>query len=1005
MGTVPGSPPRAFSEHDRELHGGFSNVSPSTSPSFAYRQPIRRNNGYQSFGDYLGSSATPGKAKPVSMYSQYSQVPPLPHHPQPHFYTAPNIDIGFPQSRSDSKKRGNGYYCGFDSLCSVGNDAALVNVLLVGHEKGLIIHKIEKDKLQSLGRLEGLRGAVIGAKVLPSNSRHDYFLPLRPLVAVVVHGPAASTRSPEQSRPASSNAHDEEFDPSGSMLQALSSADDALPNLATHYQTTVEVYSLKARQHVATLFKSPLVKIDVSSSGQFSSSPPPVGNLSIRANGKFVIVASGTSGEVFIFEPTSSAVHQSTGTFRCLGKVWTDILSRKTRSMSTSSTSSEADLTNDSTTAQRLTPDNPILALSSRWLAIVPPKPSIRSTLHGTVDLPLSSQKPHGITSHTASSQPQPTCELDTPERESLLNRVARDVTQEVIKGARWVGDQGMQAWKSYWSKPPEYSSQNTHPPMVQQAQQNFPPTHAQDEPRPRVDNQPTLVSIVDLAKLSEDHDQKPAQALQPIATFALPYGCSYLSFAPSGLSLLSASAKGDVQHVWDLMRMVHGKNGTISKSELNTPERGPTIRQIARFTRMTVASIVDIVWTEPRGERLAIVTDKGTVHIFDLPPSAFQWPPPRRLTRPATAPGQSSNANPNPQSNDAYSSKGTLAAAMNMVQDHTQPLFAAVRGRPSNISNAFAGLGNLNFTTGAGAKGGKVVAAGFSKSAGAATATVNSIRHMGENRLHIPGSAHSITSGCVRWLGGKDRAFIAVNGDGVVRIYNVRQSINAKAGKRRPSVVGGRPTEFPLPKIQNDVSQISGNDGSGISTVGGYWLPSTAPSHSQIPVKRSAHPLSFAEIETNAPYQPFHTDRRITLRVFGHESGPESSDPDPHHLHDSSSPWVFGEDIPSTKVNFGSTSSASISSRDRIVDQGGGELDMPARQAQVQMENLISREGNVEEGQQVVVTTRRKRGKKGDGRGGMGMGMGTRDMGQGHDEEFFFEDDCEVVDFAEDRV
>jgi hypothetical protein len=45
----------------------------------------------------------------------------------------------------------------------------------------------------------------------------------------------------------------------------------------------------------------------------------------------------------------------------------------------------------------------------------------------------------------------------------------------------------------------------------------------------------------------------------------------------------------------------------------------------------MTIARIVDVVWTSPHGERAAMVTEPGTVHILDLPASAFTWPPPRR--------------------------------------------------------------------------------------------------------------------------------------------------------------------------------------------------------------------------------------------------------------------------------------------------------------------------------------------------------------------------------------
>lgn len=55
-------------------------------------------------------------------------------------------------------------------------------------------------------------------------------------------------------------------------------------------------------------------------------------------------------------------------------------------------------------------------------------------------------------------------------------------------------------------------------------------------------------------------------------------------------------------------------------------------------------------------------------------------------------------------------------------------------------------------------------------------------------------------------------------------------------------------------------------------------------------------------------------------------------------------------------------------------------------------LENLISVEGDEDHGQQFVVTTRRKR-------------MKEQVAGEGMEGADFFEDDCEVVDFAEDRV
>lgn len=922
----------------------------------------------------------------MSMHSQLPQAPPLPHQTQAHFYGAPEIDFGVHQPRSDANA-GDRFCCVFDSLPGAGDEGSSVaeDVLLVGSEQELDVYRVDKKNFDRIGRLKELRGSVHGAKILPSVSRTDPLRALRPLVALVIHGLHNANEPENLSRPGTSHSEDALFDPSGSMLQTLQNADVGASKPKLLFQTTVEVYSLRKGHRIATLFRTPKVEVEIPRGSSGPVDFPPVGNLNIQAKGKFLVVGSGTSGEVYIFDTQNGNPDDPSSYFKCLGKVWTRVSSKKTRSLSTSSNSSEVDNLHGVTAAKFKQPDIANFSLSHRWLAIVPPLPSAQATLHGTVDS-VRSQKPPGFVSHTSPAEPPITCDLETPDGESVLSKVARDVTQEFIKGARWVGDQGKQAWNNYWTKAPESHPIPSYPPANHSRwdsnpPQMFPPTHANDEISNRPGSQPALVSILDLERLSTAQNVKPAAALQPIATFSLTYGCSLVSFSPTGLSILTASAKGDVQHVWDLLRMIHGDTGLTTAKD-RALEKRASVREIARFTRMTVAKIIDVVWTEPKGERFAIVTERGTVHIFDMPTSAFQWPPPRRTKRSASLP-----SNPSPSNNDfdkvvpPVPASSTLSAALDLVTGKTQPLLAAVRGRPANIGNALAGLGGLAFTAGAGAKSGKAVAAGFNKSVGAATGTVNTIRHLGENRLALPGSPSTVVPGCVRWLSGNDPGLIVVTGGDLLRIHSIRQSTNQKAAQRRPSVHGGKAIEFSLLSASQGSKKAIPNDDPAIdpeldktsTSPHGFWIPYTADPAPK-PSKVMAHPLSCAEIETNAPYQPFHTDHRINFYCYDEPN--LSSDPN-RQLEDSA-PWAFGEEISATKIGVGSTATK----------------DEDSHHPSTQIENHISIEGNDEEGRQVIVTTRRKRGVK---RGP------TRDDGGA--EEEFFEDDCEVVDFAEERV
>lgn len=312
------------------------------------------------------------------------------------------------------------------------------------------------------------------------------------------------------------------------------------------------------------------------------------------------------------------------------------------------------------------------------------------------------------------------------------------------------------------------------------------------------------------------------------------------------------------------------------------------------------------------------------------------------------------------------------------MVAGRTQPLFSAVRGRPASVGSAFSGWTGLGISAGAGAKGGKAVSAGFNKSVGAATGTVNTLRHLGENRLSLPPSQNPVTPGCVRWLGMKNQGHVAIFGEGTIRIHKVAPSTNTKARKRRSSVHVARPLEFVIPssfrhdrRSHSDHTLRNQDESHERSTATkGFWH-GPEPIHHERGNARDPHPLSYAEIETNAPYQPFHTDHRVGFYIYDNDAITLDSNP-------ASAPWAFGEPIATAMVNVHST-----------VEEEDSEV---ARECSAPLENLVSLERNAREGQQFVVTTRRKRIK-------------NRAAGEGLDDTDFFEDDYAVVDFAEDRV
>jgi hypothetical protein len=177
------------------------------------------------------------------------------------------------------------------------------------------------------------------------------------------------------------------------------------------------------------------------------------------------------------------------------------------------------------------------------------------------------------------------------------------------------------------------------------------------------------------------------------------------------------------------------------------------------------------------------------------------------------------------------------------------------------------------------------------------------------------------------------------------------------------------------------------------VNEVYGEWLPRALPRKTPPRGAKGAvsalAPLSFSEIETNPPYQPFYTDRRVTRFVYSrplnsvHESNSEHQPATPPsltsnlHHEDDSTPWLFGEDAEAIRISSPATHAHDL-------DEDEFVAGVAAR-----IENKMVLNDDEEEVEQVVVTTRRRRVKK-DGQEG---------------EEGFFEDDCEVLDFAEDRV
>jgi hypothetical protein len=909
-----------------------------------------------------------GRGRPLSQ--NFAGNPPLPHQPQAHYYGTPELDLGLDGLRDGGIPSGEaGYFCGFDTLSMGGDEAALTteNVLLVGSQGGLDVFRVERGKLDLVGSLEGLRGAVIGAKILPWYLRRDPLASSRPLIALTLHGPVL-----KQSRSShSGSGNSSVIDDSASESPSRPSSNGPSSQISG-YQTTVEIYSLKEQRRLATLYESPLVPLIMPVGSPLFQPPAPVGDLVVDANGKFVVVASGVSGEVFVFAPYLKGYEDHQERYRCVGKLWTSVQHRER--VTPSSASSGAEGSHDDATPEKY--GVPVFSLSDRWLALAPPTSSSQYPVNGTALTSTHYERPPGISHHSAPAQPAPNCAVDAPEAASLLNRLTREGTQVAIQGARWATEKGMQAFKNYMNK-----GTANNLPYQDPMQHYFPPTHGHNQAQPR--QEATVIAIHDLQKLVEVEETRSKSALQPIAVFPAINGCSLLSFSPTGLMLMTVSKKGDFQEVWDLKRV----NFRRARKSSREQALGPHVRQVARFSRITVANVVDVAWSAPRIDKVAVVTDKGTVHMFLMPASAFQWPPHRR-GRPA------GSAKPK-ENNPPASNGGAVGSAMQAINGTAKPFFNAVRGRATSNGSRFT-FSSLGMTPAAGAKSSKAVAVGVGNS-------INNIRHSGDNKIALPVSPSGVKPYGVRWLSGKGRGCVALVSGGILQIWRVQMRPATGKGKspNATSISKRKVAEFALAAIPDApfppsvTEQLYPQPGEPdiVSEVYGEWIPRALPRKTATQGAKGMTsvlaPLSFSEIETNPPYQPFYTDRRVTRFVYSrplnsvHESNSEHQPSTPpslasnlHHEEDNT-PWLFGEDAEAVRISSPTTHAHNLDEDDYVAG-------VAAR-----IENKMVLNDDEEEVEQVVVTTRRRRIKR-DGEEG---------------EDGFFEDDCEVLDFAEDRV
>ncbi|KAK7754232.1 hypothetical protein SLS62_003809 [Diatrype stigma] len=1000
MGDSPPTQPSSYEDHrpmpmpyawSAQQRQYVNNHGVSPSPPNSIRRPVSFHmDSHYPPHDLRSQASSPPGARRSSMHSPFAAPrgishPPLPHQPQAHFYGAPDLDFDL-NSKGGLKAGERGFYLGFDRLPSINgvHSPGSDNVVLAGYEGGLDIYSVGKRGVDPIASLKGLRGGVYHAKILPWNGTPDRSS-VFPLIAVVIHGPVLPTSVPDTS---AEPQYDESTSPRLDGIRTPQSETNQRPAgnakpapMIEAYQTSVEVYSLKTNSLVDVLLEAPIIPIKTSLSSAVFRSPPPTGAFQIRADTGSVVIASGTTGECWIYRQV--AYEQEPGyQFRCAGKVWTSLQQAQ-----------KGDATPEeergrSPVPSRRTPQMPILSVNGRWLAYCPPAPSSQIALNAVIPVPVEGKGP-GLASVTSPVLPNESSDVDQLLSDGMVNRIMRETTQEFIQGARWVGKQGMQLWNNYWkpgqqpqSRPPAVGSPPWSAGFTGRSDAaQFPPTYGISGQA--VIKDPGLVSILDMQALAN------STVIHHVTTFKAPLGCSFLSFAPTGLSLFTASSKGDVQTVWDLMRIQYTKPSPLQNSQPNNGHAA-RVRQIAQFSRMTVARIVDVAWARPNGERVAMVTERGTVHLLDIPASAYTWPPPRRR----------------PAAESTGSQEGTTSAvsmasnALSSAYGAARPLIDRHRRSSSNTQANATIMNHASY-------GGKVIAAGISQSLGNAGTAINHLRHTGESRVSLPlGSTTPVGLSCVTWITGRKYHSLFVIGEGLVRTFPNKSRKTPYGNDRSRFPRGNRYKDFKLrnlpddliaPTIKKIIDRDDDIDLANQDFDGGHTMVLAPQPRLESTDLSPEYSIPQAEIESSAPYQPFHTDKRIRLFEYGGEQ--DKSDlhsvsrlleattledkPKRAKRRQATTPtkniWAFGQAVDAIKVDVGLPSMEE--------ELGSTSVDDHRALPVSAMERVLQVGDNDE---QIVVTTRRKRG-------------GNRHIDG--DEDEFFEDGLEIIDFADQRV
>lgn len=133
---------------------------------------------------------------------------------------------------------------------------------------------------------------------------------------------------------------------------------------------------------------------------------------------------------------------------------------------------------------------------------------------------------------------------------------------------------------------------------------------------------------------------------------------------------------------------------------------------------------------------------------------------------------------------------------------------------------------------------------------------------------MYLASSGTGVQPGCVKFLTGKERGYVAVLGGGLLRIYELRPGGSGKKGSTTGGVASGNWWEYDLPGVPSTSEHTASDYSDG--KAGGYWgFRSHWARNGDDDNHDSKTPLAWAEIETNSAFVPWHQERRVKMFVY----------------------------------------------------------------------------------------------------------------------------------------